>query len=180
MEHQHHLDRPASDPAHLGQALDDFGIIEPFELAPFGHDAFERLRGEILKGSDLCKREADGAQLRVLRGKYCPWRREAAAAASRGEASEDGPRGVPVQLLVCDGTRKRLKGRALALQLDAAWADYPDQAPHHRIDSGQMCEALVSHVLGRSTLAAGTVIRRPLPLRLRSDGRAADTAGLGG
>ena len=47
--HQHHLDGPAADATHLCETLDDREVIQREQFLATRHDAFNRLRGQVLQ-----------------------------------------------------------------------------------------------------------------------------------
>jgi len=65
LEHQHHLHRPRSDAADARQPLDDRGIVQRFQRARVGDDAFESVTGQIFERDGLRERKADCAQRRL-------------------------------------------------------------------------------------------------------------------
>jgi len=138
LEDQQHLDGPASDAAHLRQALDDFAVAERHERRAVRHDAVFGLCREILQARDLRERQAHGAQFVIGPRDDSRRQRKLAVAAQRDEAPEDALGGDAVQLLMRDRARERFERRARGLGCEPVGPRRADQRGHHRIARGEM------------------------------------------
>src|SRR6266516_2436560 len=109
IEQEKHLDRPAADAAHRGEARDDFVIAHPDKYAPGWHGTVDCFRCEILQCCGLGARKASRAKSFIRRRENLIRIEPFSFGIERANATEDCRGGFTAELLISNRFGKRVK-----------------------------------------------------------------------
>src|SRR5205085_1044617 len=109
IEEEKHFRGPPSDPAHFGQALNDFFVGHRDKFATLGHRAVDRFRSQILQRRNLASGKSGHAQLLVRRLQNRRRIQRLAFPVKRSHSSPNGGGRLPTELLIGNRFRERVE-----------------------------------------------------------------------